>query len=147
MSAVVADFAWPRFPIGGMADMPFKNTSASAMTPGQIVKLDTANPMSTTQFIAGMALSAAVSDIPDGVVVQDTPINGTGTIQILGLTTVYVDAAGATTAGSLLGCSSTVPGAAVAATAVAGDSVVGKAWSATALTADPVLVRLICAGY
>jgi hypothetical protein len=147
MSAVVADFNWPRFPVGGMADIPFKNTSGTAMTPGQVLKLDTANPLSPTVMVAGMVLSAAVADIPDGVCVQNVPINGGGTVQILGLATVYADAAGATTAGALLGPSSTVAGAVVAATATAGYGVVGKAWSATALSADPVLVRLICAGY
>ena len=141
MAAIPADFLWPRFPVGGLMDVPFKNTTSStSFTPGQLVKLDTSNPLSATQQAAGMVLTAAVTDVPDGVVVQDTAASAYGTIQIGGLASVIVDAAGAITAGTILGPSGTVNGAVV--TYTAGDPVVGKAWSTSVNTADFILARL-----
>jgi hypothetical protein len=137
MAAIPTDFLWPRFPVGGLADLPFKNTtSATNFTPGQLVKLDTSNPMSAAQPCMGMVLTAAVADTPDGVVVQNTPFGGYGTMQILGMAPVIVDASGPITAGTLLGCSGTVNGAVTTYTATAGDGLVGKAVSTSVNTAD-----------
>lgn len=144
MSAVPSDLAWPRFPNGGLADKPFKNTSAStAYTPGQVVKLDTSNPYSPTAKVAGMVLTTAVTDLPDGVVVGDTPAGGYGTLQDEGWATVYQDASGNVAAGAVVGPSGTVNGAVV--TYTGGDPAVGKALSAGTASADPILVRLILA--
>jgi hypothetical protein len=140
MAAVPKDFNWPRFPIGGMADIPFKNFTGSAFTPGQVVKLDTGNPWSPTNMVAGMVLTSAVTDWADGVIVQDTPVNNTGTIQIEGVTTVYQDSGGNPAAGAILGPSAAVAGAVT--TYTGGDAKVGKAWSAGTATADPIGVRL-----
>jgi hypothetical protein len=147
MAAVPKDFVWPRIPAQGSFDIPFLNTSAAQLTPGQIVKLDTAHPLSPTQLAPGMVLSAAVTDVPDGVVVQDTPIGVTGTIQVGGFATVFQDSGGNIAAGALAGPSAAVAGAATTATATAGDGVVGKAWSAGTATADPIGVRLTCGTY
>jgi hypothetical protein len=148
MSAIPADFNWPRFPLHGAADIPFKNTSGTAMTPGQVVKLDTSNPFSPTQVYMGAILTAAVTDVPDGVVVQDTPASttnnpGFGTMQILGIATVYADAGSSPAAGAILGPSGSVSGAVT--TYTAGDPVVGKGLSAGVNASDPILARLILA--
>lgn len=147
MAAIPADFLWPRFPVGGLADIPFKNTTtATNFTPGQLVKLDTANPMSASQPCIGAVLTAAVADCPDGVVVQNTPFGAYGTMQIAGLGSVIVDGAGAISAGTQLGCSATVNGAVVTYTPTVGDGLVGKAVSTSVNTADFIACLLkLCA--
>ena len=147
MAAIPTDFLWPRLPFGGFADIPFKNTSTTVNnTPGQLVKLDTANPMSAAQPCFGGVLTAAVADCPDGVVVQNTPFGAYGTMQIGGLGTCIVDGGGAITAGTQLGCSGTVAGAVVTYTATVGDGLVGKALSTSVSTADPIACLLkLCA--
>jgi hypothetical protein len=147
MAAVPKDFIWPRIPAQGSLDLPFKNTTGTQMTPGQVVKLDTANPMSPTLMTAGMVLSSLVTDVPDGVVVSDTPAGQQGSIQVGGFATVYQDSGGNIAAGALVGPSAVVAGAVTTATAAAGDGVLGKAWSAGTATADPIGVRITCTTY
>jgi hypothetical protein len=148
MSAVPSDFAWPRLPAQGLLDIPFINTAGAAMTPGQVVKLDTANALSPTLVTApGMVLTTAVTDVADGVVVQDTAVNGQGSIQIGGIATVYQDSGGNIAVAALVGPSAAVAGEVTTATATAGDGLVGKAWSAGTASADPIAVRLILGTY
>lgn len=115
------------------------------MTPGQVVKLDVSNALSPTILTSpGMVLTAAVLDIPDGVVVQDTPASAQGTIQTMGgsFITVYQDSGSNIAVAAIVGPSAAVAGA-VTTTTTAPDGVVGKAWSAGTATGDPIGVRLI----
>lgn len=140
--AVPKDFIWPRIPAQDVLAIPFINKSGAQLNAGDIVKLDTGNPLSPSQMAAGMVHTAAVTDVPDGVVIGNTPNGLTGNIQCGGFITVYQDTGGNIAAGALVGPSAAVAGAATTATASAGDGVVGKAWSAGTASADPIGVRL-----
>lgn len=131
-----SDFVWNRQPIQG-ADVPYKNTSGSAITAGMQLKLDTGNLMSASQGKPGMTPTTAVTDIPDGVAVENVPAGQDGRCQIEGIAVCI--AKGAVTAGTTVGPSTT---AGSTSTFTSTDPSLGKAWNTTVSDGDPVLVRL-----
>lgn len=132
-----SDFLWTRYPIQG-ADLPYKNTSGSAISAGMLLKLDTTNPIGASQGKVGMVPCTAITDFADGFAVQNTPIGGDGTVQIEGVAVGI--AAGAITIGAIVGASAATSGDVIAYTPT--DPSIGKAWSAAASAADPILVRI-----
>ena len=140
------DYQVSRFPLG-IAEMPVKNTSGTAFAlgsqgQGPLVKLDTANLMSGTQAAVGVVLTAAVTDIPLGVVIEDIPAGGYGRVQLLGC--AWCIAQAAITAGVLVGPGGTTSGDVIAYTA--GDPYIGQALTAAATAGDPILVHLMPRG-
>lgn len=132
------DFQYNREPVTG-ADISYKNTSGSAIVAGMSLKLDTGNLVSGTQANYGMTPTVAVTDMPDGVAVQNTPANAQGTVQILGLAVCI--ATGAVSAGATVGPTATA-GEIAAFTST--DPSLGKAWTAAASAGDPIMVRIHC---
>jgi hypothetical protein len=49
--------------------LPIKNTSGSPLTAGMVVKLDTSNPVTAANPIISVVPTAALTDVPLGVVV------------------------------------------------------------------------------
>jgi hypothetical protein len=133
------DFLYPRFPIQG-ADIPVKNTSGTAWTVGQLLKMDSANVVSATQPQIGAIITAAVTDIPFGFAIEATPASGQGRCQIAGIMYGLGVAAGVT-AGATVGPSGSVSGQIVAYTAT--DPYAGQALTAGVSAADPVLVHIM----
>lgn len=131
-----SDFNWARYPIQG-ADIPYKNTSGSPILAGMQLKLDATNLTGASQGKAGMIPTAAVTDVPDGVAVENVAIGGDGRVQIEGLAVCI--AKGAVTAGTTVGPS---PTAGSTSTFTSTDPSLGKAWNTTVNDGDPVLVRL-----
>lgn len=129
-----SDFAMGRQPFHG-SELSIQNTDSVQLTPGTLVKLDTSNPMSATQPIDGMVRTAAVTDVPDAVVIENIPVGGTGRVQLAGM--VNVLAAGSISIGAILGPSGATSGTATAYTA--GDPSLGKAF--TPATAANQFVR------
>jgi hypothetical protein len=123
-------------PIQG-ADISVKNTSGSALAPGQVVKLDTSNPMSATQPQPGVVLTSAVADYPYGVVVENIPVNGQGRVQIEGQ--VQCIAAGAVSVGAIVGASTT---AGDVTTYTAANPSLGQAVTVAVNAADPIFIRI-----
>lgn len=122
-----------------------KNTGGTALAFGALVKMDAANPLSAAQPAVGVIATAALTDVPLGVVVDTSILAGTaGRIQVIDGTAVWciVDASGNITAGAQVMPSSTVAGAVRTYVAAAGNACVGQALTATTATADPVLVML-----
>jgi len=137
MSAA-SDLVWGSgFPITG-GDVPVKNTSGSALTAGQLVKLDTSNPISASQPFMGIVLTSAVADFPFGFLVENIPIAGTGRCRIEGIAVGI--AVGAITVGTIVGASAATSGDVVAYTAT--DPSVGQICNTTTAAADPALVRM-----
>lgn len=128
-----------------LPDFPVKNTGGTALAFGTVVKIDASNLLSGTQPQIGVIATAALTDVPFGVVI-DTSIaaGGQGRVQVLDGTAVwcFVDAAGNITGGQQVMPSSTVSGAVRPYVAAAGNSSVGQALTSTAASADPVLVKL-----
>jgi len=132
------DFIYSRFNGAGGFDRSVKNTTGSAMVPGQTVKLDTANPVSGTQGAPGVVLTAAVADFPYGVVVENIPAGGYGRVQLEGEAICIAQAAIAV--GAIVGAGAGVAGDVIAYTAA--NPSLGQAMTAAANAADPVLVRM-----
>lgn len=130
------DFLWTRFPIQG-ADFPVKNTSGSAITANQTVKLDTGNVIGATQPQAGVTPTVLVADFPFGVAIENIPAGGYGRVQLEGVAVCI--ALGAITAGAIVGPSTT---AGQVTTYTAANPSLGQAVSAAVNAADPILVRL-----
>ena len=133
------DFVWGRYPIQG-ADVPVKNTSGSAMTAGQLVKLDTTagNLLGGGGTAIPVVLTSAVTDFPLGILVENIASNAIGRCQIEGIAVGI--AAGAITAGNMVGPSGATNGDVTAYTAT--DPAIGQALNTTTTLADPVLIRI-----
>lgn len=131
------DFAYPRQPFAG-SERAVKNTSGAAMVPGNLVKLDTANPMSATQGAPGAVLTNAIADYPYGVVIENIPVGGFGRVQRGGECMAL--AAGAIAVGQLVGGTVAAPGAATPYTA--GNPSLGQALTPAANLNDPFVVAI-----
>lgn len=136
MTYAATDFQDARYPLG-VQEFPIKNTDVVAMVPGQVVKLDTAHLMSTTQGQVGVILCTGVTDTPLGVIIEDIPVGGQGRMQVVGA--AWCIASGAITAGAVVGASSTA-GDVIAYTTT--DPYLGVALSTATNAADPVLVMI-----
>ena len=137
------DFIWGRYPIEG-ADISVKNTSASAMNigtseQGSLVKLDGSNLISGTQPIIGVVLTAAVTDVPFGLMFEDTPAGFTGGCQIAGIGIATCQAA--VTAAAIVGPGGSTSGDVIAYTAT--DPYLGQALNTTTTAGDPLLVHIM----
>lgn len=132
-----SDFNYPTYPISG-ADIPYKNTSGAAITAGQLLKLDTGNLLSGSQQQVGCVLTSAVADFPLGFAVDNTPANGQGRVRLEGVTVGI--AAGAISAGAIVGASAATAGDVTTYTAA--NPAIGQALTAAASLADPILVRI-----
>lgn len=131
------DFVNGRMPLSAGGDLPYKNTSGSAITAGQLLKLDTGNLMSGTQGIWGLTPTTAVADFPFGVAVDNVPVGGTGRVQVVGV--VLCIAAGAISAGAIVGPSTT---AGNVTTYTAANPQFGQALSAAANAGDQIFVLI-----
>ncbi|HSY22323.1 MAG TPA: hypothetical protein VK841_09425 [Polyangiaceae bacterium] len=130
----------------GLPYFPIKNTGASAaLTVGMVVKVDASNVLSASQPAVGVIPTAALTDVPFGIVVETSIAAGAyGTCRVIDGTAAWcvVDASGNIAAGAQVMPSSSVSGAVRTYVASAGNSVVGQALTATTAAADPVLVKL-----
>jgi hypothetical protein len=131
------DFIWGGLPIFG-ADWTVKNTSGTAMTSGQTVKLDASNPLSAAQPAPGVVLTAAVTDYPLGVLIENIPVASYGRCRVEGGAVAI--AAGAISAGAIVGPSGAISGDVT--TYTAGDPSLGQALSVALNAADPIAVRI-----
>ena len=131
------DFVWTRIPVPG-EEPSVKNTSGTAMTAGQCVKLDTANPLSGTQPVPGVVLTSAVTDVPFGILIDNIPAGGYGRCARSGQ--IQAIAAGAIAAGAQVGPSAATSGDVT--TYTAGDPSLGQALNVTANAGDPVVIAL-----
>ncbi len=140
--AAATDFINGRFPLG-VQDFPVKNTSGGSLAAGTTVKLDTtgANVIggSSTAQVVAVIPTAAISDMPFGVLVETIPSNGIGRCQTVDGSAVWAIALGAISAGAQVGPSAT---AGQITTYTAANPSLGMALSAAVNAADPVLVKL-----
>ena len=131
------DFQDGRIPLG-VQDFPVINTSGATLSVGMIVKLDTAHLMGATQGGVGVTVCTAVTDRPLGVVIQKMLAGAQGTIQVVGA--AWAIAAGAITAGAIVGASGATNGDVTTYTAT--DPYLGVALTTSVNAADPILVLI-----
>jgi hypothetical protein len=143
----LTDYQWARYPIDG-ADISVKNTTAStAMTVGAenqgiCVKLDATNYIASgtsPQPIMGVVLTAAVTDIPFGIVFEDIGVGYTGGCQILGVAVATAQAA--ITVAAIVGPGGSTSGDVIAYTAT--DPYLGQCCNQPATAGDPAFVHLM----
>lgn len=133
------DFLYARLPLN-VAEWLVKNTSGAAMVTGQLVKVDTANPMSATQPVVGVVLTSAATDMPFGFIIENIPAGGIGRCQVADGSGVSGIAAGAIAVGAIVGASAATPGDVTTATAA--DPSIGQALTAAVNAGDPVLIQI-----
>lgn len=131
------DFFTGRYPLN-VTEWPVKNTSGSAMTSGQVVKLDASNVLGATQPEVAVVLTSANNDTPFGILVENIPAGGVGRCQVLGGAVAFGDAT-AIAAGAQVMPSTTAGEVTLWST---GHAVLGVACSTTANAGDPVLVKI-----
>lgn len=130
------DFIYASMP--SELDMPIKNTDVVAFAAGDVVKVDTANPVSGTQGVIGALRGTAAAVNSLGVCMEAIPIGQQGRIRPLG-PVVPVTASAAIAAGVLL-----APAASgqVAAQGAAGAQI-GLSLTAAAAANDKLLMMMI----
>lgn len=135
--AVINDFIIGRT-ARNIPDLPVNNTSANPINAGDVVQLDTANPLSTTQGYVGVT-AGTLNAMPYGVAVQNIPAGGQGSIQRDGI--AIVKASGAIAAGATVQCAANSQ----VQTSGAAQPQLGQALNATALAGDFCAVALAIA--
>lgn len=130
------DFVWGRQEIPG-ADYPYTNQSGALISVNQCLKVDSAHAIGAGQAKIACTQTTAVTDIPMGLAVQNTPAGADGTVQIMGVGVGL--ASGAITVGQTVGPAATAGQLAVFTST---DPSLGQALSATASAADPFLVLI-----
>ena len=135
------DWINARMNYGGYADYACINKTGSSIAAGTLLKLDTGNLMggTTTGTIPQVAVTpcTAVTDIPIGFAAETIPNGQQGRVQIDGVAVGI--AAGAITAGTLVGASAT---AGDVTTYTGNDPAVGMALTTTVNAGDPVFVLM-----
>lgn len=125
------DLSFPKFPV--------KNTGGTAITVGQLVKLDTANPLGATQGSVGVIPTVLVADVPFGFAAENIPAGQYGGVYGVDGQAIWGIALGAIAIGAKVGPSTT---AGQVTTYTAANPSIGQALTAAVNAADPILVYI-----